>query len=178
MNGGWPSERPYELLAVVADEEPAEAVLALAADDRGQRPPAPMMALRIPSVPPEDQTPSIFGSDGSCCAVLRCAVAESHMPVYLETTLIPGYFLKTSCRALVAVGVGLRTGHARDHDHIALALELVGDVLRVLLTVAAYWLPLILIAHGAVTRLSYATTRMLRAQACWMMPFRPVPRRR
>ena len=54
-----------------------------------------MIALRMPSVPPDDQTPSIFGSDGSCAAVFRWAVAESHMPVNLPATLMPGFLLKT-----------------------------------------------------------------------------------
>ena len=40
-----------------------------------------MNALSTPSVPPWHQMPSICGSDGSMAAVLRSAVAESHMPV-------------------------------------------------------------------------------------------------
>ena len=40
---------------------------------------------------------------------------------------MPGYFAQTAVRALVAVQIDLRAGNARDHDHIALAVDLLGD---------------------------------------------------
>ena len=52
--------------------------------------PASWNALRIPSVPPWAQMPSILGSDGSTAAVLRWATPESHCPENLLTILMPG----------------------------------------------------------------------------------------
>src|ERR1700750_546127 len=79
-------------------------------------------ALITPSVPPCAQMPSTLGSDGSCAAVLRWAVAEAahlHARVGLED--LHG--------AVVAVRIHARAGDAGDHDHVALAVELVDEEL-------------------------------------------------
>ena len=54
-----------------------------------------------PSVPPETQTPSTLGRLGSWAEVTRWAVAESHMPLYSPTSLMPGLAAKTSLAPLL-----------------------------------------------------------------------------
>src|SRR3954468_6639598 len=101
----------------------------------------------MPSVPPDDQTPSIFGSEGSCAAVFRWAVAESHMPVYFATTWMPECFLKTSIAPVLRFVWACVPAPPVTMTTFPLPLSL-STMYWAFCCPYWYWLPLILIAHG------------------------------
>ena len=130
-------------------------------------------AFSTPSVPPWHQMPSICGREGSTAAALRSAVAESHMPVNLLTTVMPGCFFQTSSAPL------LRSAStkvpATPVTMMTLPLPPIFSATHSApIWPNLYWLVLTFSAVGAVTTLSNDTTRMPRLVAWRIMPFSPV----
>src|SRR5205814_893986 len=135
---------------------------------------AARMARIAPSVPPWHHTASMRPSELSCAAVLRCATSEAHRPEYRAITLIPGFAFHTdSAPALRSMSTCVPGTPV-----IMITLPLWPGRLFTMYWASCcpnlYWSVLTLRAQGAVTTLSYETTRIPARQACVMTPFRPV----
>src|SRR5919202_1751508 len=136
--------------------------------------PASRKALRMPSVPPWAQMPSILGRDGSAPAVLRWAVAESQSPAKVDMTLICGFLAKTLSAPLfrsVSTEVPATPVTRMMFPPLAPSLSTRNCASA---SPNLTWSVLTCTPHPSVTVLSNDTTRMPRSQACLTTPFRPV----
>lgn len=135
--------------------------------------PAALKALRIPSVPPWAQTPSILGSEGRTAAVFFCATAESHMPENLLAILIPGVFEKTDMPPAVRCV-------STNVPGTPVTMMMVPLPCNCFTSHSASccpnlnWSVFTWSAPGAVTMLSNETTRIPRSIAWLTTPFSPV----